>query len=191
MVHVYARFVRMQSCRMQDVNQSLPKERYLLSNPIILLRNFHAALTVQIVWILNARNVNCLRKLLKVVPLKQTISLSMNGNKWIVVRKKVSILIDDSSCFIIHVKTLKLHIYVNRIQHAAFNILKLNLKEREEILIQVDYSENYVNKDQAKMLSAHLGQKSFLIFTDCCYLNISEIINENVTITSSKRPFQN
>ena len=94
-------------------------------------------------------------------------------------------LIDVSSCFIIHVKTLKLHIYVNRIQHAAFNILKSNLKERKEILIQVDYSENYVNKDQAKMQSAHLGQKSFLIFTGCCYLNINEIIiNENVTITS-------
>ena len=54
----------------------------------ILFINFHGTLTVQIVWILNACNANSLRKLLKVEPLKQAISLSKNENKCIAGRKK-------------------------------------------------------------------------------------------------------
>ena len=46
---------------------------------------------------------------------------------------------------------MKRHIHVKRIQHTAFNNLKLNLKERKEISIQVDYSENNVNEDQAEI----------------------------------------
>ena len=55
----------------------------------------------------------------------------------------------------------------------------------KEILIQVDYSENYTNIDQGQVKSAHFGQKLFSIFTACCYLKIdSVILNENVTVTS-------
>ena len=51
--------------------------------------------------------------------------------------------------------------------------------------MQVDYSENYVNKDQGQIQSAYFRQSSFSIFRACCYVNIdSSIINENFTITS-------
>ena len=102
--------------------------------------------------------------------------------------QKVSVSIDVkdvSSRFNTHVKALKRHIHVKRIQHTAFSNLKSNLKERKEILILVDYSENYVNKNQAQIRSAYFGQKLFSMFTPCRYLDIGEIIiNENVTITS-------
>ena len=63
--------------------------------------------------------------------------------------------------------------------------MKANLKEKKEILIQVDCSENYTNKDQGQIQSAYFGQKSFSIFTACCYVKIDGvIINENVTVTS-------
>jgi len=84
-----------------------------------------------------------------------------------------------------HVKTLKRHIHVKRIQNHCFNNLEANLKPNEEILLQVDYSENYVNKDQAQIQSAYFGQRSFSILTACCYLNVDgAIVNENIAITS-------
>ena len=57
--------------------------------------------------------------------------------------QKVSVSIDIqlvSTRFNGHVRTLKRHIYVKRIQHTAFNNVKANLQEKKEILIQVDYS---------------------------------------------------
>ena len=59
------------------------------------------------------------------------------------------------------------------------------MQEKKEILIQVDYSENYTNKDQGQVQRAYFGQKSFSIFTACCYLRVDGVIlNENVTVTS-------
>ena len=69
------------------------------------------------------------------------------------VKVSVSIDVRDVSCnFNTLVKTLKRHIHLKCIQHTAFNKLKWNLKKN--ILIQVDYSENYVNKDPRWLLSA-------------------------------------
>ena len=83
-----------------------------------------------------------------------------------------------------HIKTLKRHIHLKRIQHAKFHELKVNLEEKE-ILIQIDYSESYANQEQGQIQSAYFGQQTFSIFTACCYLLIDgEIVNENVTITS-------
>ena len=59
------------------------------------------------------------------------------------------------------------------------------MQEKKEILIQVDYSENYTNKDQGQVQSAYFGQKPFSIFTACCYPKVDGVIlNENVTATS-------
>ena len=41
-----------------------------------------------------------------------------------------------------YIKTLKRHIRVKRIQNYSFNSLKLNVKPKKDILIQVDYCEN-------------------------------------------------
>ena len=72
-----------------------------------------------------------------------------------------------------------------RIQHTAFNNAKANLQEKKEIIIQVGYRENDTNEDQGQVQSAYFGQKSFSIFTTCCYLKVdSVILNENVTVTS-------
>ena len=83
-----------------------------------------------------------------------------------------------------HIKTLKSQIHVKRIQHAKFHDLKASLQDNE-LLIQVDYSESYVNQEQGKIESAYFGQQTFSIFTACCYLKIDgEVLNENVAITS-------
>ena len=68
-------------------------------------------------------------------------------------------------------------------QHVAYNHLKENLKPGE-IFLHVDYSENYVNKQQGEIQSAHFGQDSFSIFTACCYLHDADgkLVTENVTV---------
>ena len=64
----------------------------------------------------------------------------------------------------LHVQTLKRRIHAKsiqhtakRIQHTAFNNVKANLQEKKEILIQVDNSENYTNKDQGQVQNAYFG----------------------------------
>ena len=119
----------------------------------------------------------------------ETDNITFNEWKQVDLRAQtvsVSIDVKDvSSHFNAHVKTLKCHIHVKRIQKTAFNTLKSNLKERKEILVQVDCIENYVNNDQAQIQKAKFGKKLFSIFTACCYLYIDGIIiNENITITS-------
>ena len=93
-----------------------------------------------------------------------------------------------SSCLNAYVKTLKRHIHVKRIQNNSFNNLKLNLKPNEDILIQENYSKNYFNKNQGQIQSAYFGQRSFFIFTACCYVNIDgSIINEKFTVMSEAK----
>ena len=81
-------------------------------------------------------------------------------------------------------KLLKKHIYVKRQQHACYNKPKEELGENE-ILLHVDYSENYSNIQQGEMQRAYFGHDSFSIFTASCYLRKDvDIINENISIIS-------
>ena len=102
--------------------------------------------------------------------------------------KKVlsSVDIEDAiALFNDHMKVLKAHIFVKRTQNTTYNALKNNLKENE-IIVHVDYSENYNNKEQDEIQSAYFGHSTFSIFTACCYLLgvDGNLINENFTITS-------
>ena len=103
------------------------------------------------------------------------------------VQKVESVLPPDEflSLFNEEVKVLKKHIYIKRQQHANYNQLKENLKTGE-ILLHVDYSENYVNKQQGEIQSAYFGHDSFSIFTACRYLRDAEekLVNENVVVVS-------
>ena len=83
------------------------------------------------------------------------------------------------------IKTLKHHIHVKRVQFKFYNDAKANLA-KNEILIHVDYSESYENKQQREIQSAYFGHTTFSIFTACCYLRDVEnkVISESVTIAS-------
>ena len=82
-------------------------------------------------------------------------------------------------------KTLKNHIHVKRVQFKYYNDAKANLA-KNEILMHVDYSESYENKQQREIQSAYFGHTTFNIFTACCYLRDVEnkVISESVTIIS-------
>ena len=84
------------------------------------------------------------------------------------------------------VKILKKHIFIKRNQNAFYNYLKENLGDNE-VLLQVDYSENYSNKDQQEIQSAYFGHNTFSIFTACAYYRTTDGIvgNKNITVTSN------
>ena len=83
------------------------------------------------------------------------------------------------------IKVLKRHIYVKRVQYRYYDNFKKNLG-KNDLLVHVDYSENYENKQQREIQSAYFGHTTFSIFTACCYLrnNEDKVICESVTITS-------
>ena len=62
-------------------------------------------------------------------------------------------------------------------------IKKKNNLHNKEILLHLDCSENYVNKEQQVIQSAYDGNDT--PFTACCYLRkIDNVANKNFTITS-------
>ena len=62
------------------------------------------------------------------------------------------------------VAELKTHIFTKRQQSKHVQLIKENLKTTE-LLIQVDYSENYKNRDQDEIQTAYFGQEQFSLFT--------------------------
>ena len=164
---------------MQGLNKSLPKELNVPSNPHDIVEKFSC----------DSNNQHCVNSECNNCKLPEKIAESgafethdIKLDEWRQVDckvQKVSVSIDVqnvSASFDAHVPTLKRHIHVKRIQHIAFNKVKANLQEKKEILIQVDYSENYTNKDQGQVQSVYFGQKSFSIFTTCCYLKADSVI---------------
>ena len=59
---------------------------------------------------------------------------------------------------------LKKHMIVKCEQNNFYNNVKDNLEENE-VLVHVDYSDNYSIKDQQKIQSAYFGHNAFSIFT--------------------------
>ena len=83
------------------------------------------------------------------------------------------------------VRVLKRHVFVKRQQHAFYNSLKEKIGGRE-MLMHVNYSENYVNVQQGEIQSAYFGHSTFSIFTACCYIRGEDgkLAKENVTVVS-------
>ena len=86
------------------------------------------------------------------------------------------------------ISVLKKHIIVKREQKRFYNNVKDNLEENE-VLVHVDYSDNYSIKDQQEIQSAYFGNNGFSIFTACCYFRGDEekVVSKNITVTSNAR----
>lgn len=66
------------------------------------------------------------------------------------------------------IKILKEHISVKRIQFSAYVQQKQDLTAAD-LLVHVDFAENYKNDQQDEIQSAYFGHQSFSLFTSCCY----------------------
>ena len=87
--------------------------------------------------------------------------------------------------FVSQMAELDKHICVKRKQHKYFNSIKDNLKVGK-ILMSIDYSKNYVNKDQQETQSAYFGHECFSIFTGCCNFRLAngDLVNEKMAVIS-------
>ena len=65
-------------------------------------------------------------------------------------------------------KQFKVHMYNVCRQFSKLKFLKNNLKPNE-IILSVDFSRNYENKQLHEIQSAYFGHKAFTIFTCACY----------------------
>ena len=81
------------------------------------------------------------------------------------------------------INILKKHIHVKRCQVKHYNELKQNLKPNE-VILHVDFSENYKNQQQNEVQSAYFGHSSFSLFTACCYLKSTELIKESLVVVT-------
>ena len=83
------------------------------------------------------------------------------------------------------VQRLKEHIFTKRQQQSKISYLKANIKVNE-VLIHLDYSENYESQDQNEIQNAYFGRTSFSLFTACSYYRCrktNEIKTMPATIT--------
>ena len=64
--------------------------------------------------------------------------------------------------------SLKKHIYTKRQQYAECKRMKAELKETE-LMVYVDFSENYKSQQQNEIQSAYFGHSTFSLFTACVY----------------------
>ena len=70
---------------------------------------------------------------------------------------------------------LHLHHYNIYHQYAELKWLKSNLKI-DEVILSVDFSKNYDNKQRHEIQSAYFGHECFTLFTAACYFNQSVAI---------------
>lgn len=63
---------------------------------------------------------------------------------------------------------LKSHFYIKRVQSAKYSHMTKNIEDGE-ILVHIDYSENYKNKQQDEIKTAFYGQEQFSLYTACVY----------------------
>ena len=71
---------------------------------------------------------------------------------------------DAASLLTSNIKELNQHIYTKAQQQQVYEHLKSNLRH-DELILHVDYAENYENKQQDEVQSAYFGHTQFNIFT--------------------------
>ena len=64
-------------------------------------------------------------------------------------------------------------------QVSELTYIKKNLKE-DKVILSVDFSKNYENKQPHEIQCAYLGHENFTIFTAACYFHTSISIENSV-----------
>ena len=67
---------------------------------------------------------------------------------------------------------MRLHVCNIYRQFSEFKWLKANLKE-DEVILSVDFTKNYKNKQLHEIQTAYFGHKNFTTFTAACYFHES------------------
>ncbi|XP_041471656.1 uncharacterized protein LOC121421100 [Lytechinus variegatus] len=91
---------------------------------------------------------------------------------------------EASTLLLEQVAKIKVHMYLKQKQYISYQKTKGDLKENE-LLIHVDFSENYDNKQKNAIQSAYFGYQSFSLYTVCVYrCEKSEITCDSYALVS-------
>ena len=116
------------------------------------------------------------------------ISDNVTFCRWQIVGKKITkskvdvMFKDAAEIFKDDIKTLKEHIYVKRKQANAYHEIEASLSEND-LMLHVDFAENYTIDQQDAIKSEYFGNQCFRIFTACYYAkspNNNDFRNDNV-----------
>ena len=89
-------------------------------------------------------------------------------------KSQVTLSIEDAlTLWNSKVQRLKEHVFTKRQQQSKISYLKANIKVNE-VLIHLDYSENYKSQDQNDIQNAYFGRASFSLFIACPYYRCSK-----------------
>ena len=104
-----------------------------------------------------------------------------------ITKSKVDVMFRDAAeMFKDDIKTLKKQIYVKRKQVNAYHEIEASLSEND-LMLHVDFAENYKNDHQDTIQSAYFRNQRFRIFTACCYAkstNNNDFRNYNVIVVA-------
>ena len=104
-----------------------------------------------------------------------------------ITKSKVDVMFRDAAeMFKDDIKTLKKQIYVKRKQVNAYHEIEASLSEND-LMLHVDFAENYKNDHQDTIQSAYFRNQRFRIFTACCYTkstNNNDFRNYNVIVVA-------
>ena len=82
-------------------------------------------------------------------------------------------------------KTFKLHVYNIFQQFSELKYLKKSLKNNE-VILSVDFSYNYENKQRHKIQSPYFGHEAFTVFTAACNIKDSLSVVHDINLTVDK-----
>ena len=105
---------------------------------------------------------------------------SLTYYRWVTRKKNVCKIQEEVSgeeasillAEIVDGKKMRMHKYNIYRQFSELKWLKANLKE-DEVILSVDFSKNYENKQRHEIQSAYFGHENFTIFTAACYFHES------------------
>ena len=82
-------------------------------------------------------------------------------------------------------KTFMFHVYNIFLQFSQLKYLKKPLKN-DEVILSVDFSHSYENKQRHKIQSAYFGHEAFTVFTAACYIKGSLSVIHDLNLTVDK-----
>ena len=111
--------------------------------------------------------------------------MSLADSEKKITKSKVDVMFKDAAEMVKDdIKTLKEHIYVKRKQVNTYHEIEASLSEND-LMLHVDFAENYKNDQQDATQSAYFRNQCFRIVTACCYAkspNNNDFRNDNVIV---------
>lgn len=154
-------------CCLRDKIDDFPENSHVLLDKICCCSSNEKCMT-------NVCN-ECDDKILEILPKDpQELSENVTYKQWCDVEGRLKVMVNEETvedaCTELQnqLPIYKKHCFVKKVQGEYFEKKKLNLSE-DDIVIQIDFAENYSNVAQDEIQSAHWTHDQITVFTCCAW----------------------